>query len=116
MVAKSTNSQSSAAGAAPAWNAGIGGVPAGFQQIPATTLANATKLTLPSGGATLALITVEGSGATVRYRDDGTAPDGTHGILIPSGVWPPFVYSADLTALQFIAGAGSPILNVAFYK
>jgi hypothetical protein len=29
--------------------------------------------------------------------------------------WPPFRYTGDLTALQFIVAAGSPKLNVAYY-
>jgi hypothetical protein len=118
MVATPTNSQTSAAGAIPTWQCGIGGVPvaAGFQQISAATLASAQTLTVPAG-ANLAVISVEGTAGTgngVRWRDDGTAPTSTVGILIPPGNT--LVYSAAINAIQFIEAGGSSLINVSYYQ
>ena len=97
--------------------------PLGYQQISATTLGSATNLS-PPANATFALIEVEGVAGTdsVRWRDDGTAPTSTVGMLVDatnaSTTSPqpaPFQYSGDLTKIQFIKAAGSPILNVSFY-
>ncbi len=46
-------------------------VPLGYQQITGAPMTAGTGLTVPAG-ATMALISV--SGATMRWRDDGTAP------------------------------------------
>jgi hypothetical protein len=104
-------------------SAPYGAQPLGYQQI--TSFSSATSLTVPNGGTptapTFALINVEGTPGTdtVRWRDDGTAPTTSVGMLVNgtgSSSWPPFRYSGDLTAIQFIAAAGSPKLNVAYYR
>jgi len=87
-------------------------VPLGYQQISASTLASATKLTVPAG-ANLALIRTEA--ASVRWRDDGTPPTASVGMII-TDTDPVFEYSGDLSAIEFIALSGSPILNVSYYK
>ena len=53
--------------------------------------------------------------ASVRYRDDGAAPTASIGSLIVSGT-NPMLYTSALSALQFIAASGSPLLDVAFYR
>jgi hypothetical protein len=87
-------------------------VPVGFQQIGASTLAAATKLTVPAG-ADLAIIRTET--ANVRWRDDGTTPTSSVGMLMAS-TDPVFEYSGTLSAIQFIAVSGNPVLDVAFYR
>ena len=82
----------------------------GYQQISAATLATVQNLTVPAG-AKMAYIVAEAS--SVRWRDDGTAPTATIGMLIPSGG--DIVYSSALGNVQFIAATGSPILNVSYY-
>jgi hypothetical protein len=82
--------------------------PLGYQQI--TSLASAANLT-PPAGATAALITVET--ASVRWRDDGTAPTTSLGMLLTAGQ--SFTYYGNLSAIQFIAVSGSPTVNVAYY-
>lgn len=85
----------------------------GYQQILAATLVSATNLTVPAaGGAVWALICAETAG--VRWRDDGTAPTATVGQLLTAGQC--FQYAGPLTAIQFIAQSGSPILDVSFYR
>lgn len=82
--------------------------PLGYQQI--TSLGTAANLT-PPAGATAALITVETAG--VRWRDDGTAP--TTSIGMPLSAGQSFTYYGSLSAIQFIAQSGSPVLDVAYY-
>jgi hypothetical protein len=81
----------------------------------ATTSSSAS---LTSGGippgATMAVLQAET--ANVRYRDDGGAPTSGIGSLVVNGAFPPILYTGTLTALQFIAASGSPLLDVAFYR
>jgi hypothetical protein len=89
-------------------------VPLGYQQIGSGALASASPLSVPATANT-ALISIDGSSSGVRWRDDGTPPSSSQGILIDSGS-APFLYSGDLGAIQFITAAGGPVLNVAYYK
>ena len=86
--------------------------PLGYQQLTATQLSSAQGLT-PPAGAEVALISVEV--AAVRWRDDGTPPTSSVGMILPNGL-APFEYSGRLSAIQFIAATGSPLVNVAYYK
>lgn len=83
--------------------------PKGYQQI--TALSGAQSLTVPAG-ATFAVISAEG--ANVRWRDDGTAPTASVGMLIYYGQ-PAVTFSGDLSVLQFIQTATGGILNVSYY-
>lgn len=56
---------------------------------------------------------IESDTAAVRYRDDGGAPTTSIGLTISANA--PFLYTGSLSALQFIAVSGSPVLNIAFY-
>lgn len=87
-------------------------VPLGYQQIGSSTLASATKLTVPAG-ANFALIRVET--ADVRWRDDGTDPTTSAGMIM-TDTDPLFAYSGTLSKLSFIAASGSPVLNVSYYR
>jgi hypothetical protein len=90
--------------------------PMGFAQILMTSNPQtfaAAGVTVPTG-ARLAVMTVDS--ANIRYRDDGAAPTASIGIQLSSSATQPYEYSGDLTAVQFIAVSGSPLLNVAFYK
>ena len=80
----------------------------GFQQI--TSLASSTALTVP-GGATLAVIQAEG--ADVRWRDDGTAPTATVGMLLPAGA--ELRYTGALAALRLIQASAGATVNVSYY-
>ena len=87
--------------------------PLGYQQITAGTLASATPLTVPAG-ATIAV--VESEAASVRWRDDGTAPTATVGmILAPNNVLT-LSGAAELAAVQFILLSGSPLVDISYYK
>lgn len=83
--------------------------PLGFESI--TDLSGAAGLTVPAG-ANLALI--DAVGQNVRWRDDGTAPTTTVGMLLLKDT--PFEYSGDLSAIQFIEVTSGADLNVSYYK
>lgn len=82
--------------------------PKGYEQV--TSLSSAAGLTVPSG-ATVALIHAEDQ--NVRWRDDGTDPTTTVGMLQIAGSerW----YVGDLSAIKFIEVASSAKLNVSYY-
>lgn len=97
-------------------------VPIGFCQI--TSLGSAVALVTASCatgsvplGATIAEICVETAG--VRYRDDGVAPTTSVGIPVEPSATSPLCYAyaiIPMTAVQFIAISGSPVIDVSFYK
>lgn len=84
--------------------------PKGYQQIAASTLANATTLTVPDG-ARYALIVPEQAG--VRYRDDGTSPTSTVGMPMAAGdsLW----YTGRLQSISFIRTDTTTVLNILYY-
>lgn len=83
--------------------------PKGFQQI--TSLSSATNLTVPAG-ASIAVIMCDTQ--NVRWRDDGTAPTASVGMLLRT-TDEPLVYQGDLDAIEFIQVTGSAVLNVSYY-
>lgn len=83
--------------------------PTGYQQI--TSLSTVQVLTVPSGSQ-LALLQSETQ--NVRWRDDGTAPGTTVGMLLATGI--PLLYNGDLSALKFKETTASGVLNVSYYK
>lgn len=83
-------------------------VPLGFQQI---TVSGATGLTVPAK-AQVVIISVDT--ANVRWRDDGVAPTAAIGIQIAAAA-APYEYWGNLSAIQFFAVSGSPVLNVSYY-
>jgi hypothetical protein len=89
--------------------------PLGFGQL--TLTSTAVLLSTVQGGipngARLAVLTVETN--DLRWRDDGTAPTATVGMLIVHGNYPPFEYHSDLSKLQLIAVSGSPVVDISFY-
>ena len=87
--------------------------PLGYQQI--TSLSSATGLTVPTsatiGNPVLALISCEDQ--NVRWRDDGTNPTTTVGMLLTAGS--ELAYSGDLGAIKFIEVTASAELNISYY-
>lgn len=89
--------------------------PLGFQTFNSTALASAVSLTAPAT-ANVALMSVNGSGAGVNWRDDGTAPTGSIGMTILATAPVPFEYYGNLSSIEIITEAGTPTLNVSYYK
>ena len=90
--------------------------PRGHQQM-TSTLSSAVGLTVPAADtnattARLALIRCETT--SVRWRDDGTNPTSSVGMLLDVGesLW----YNGDLQAIKFIRTAASAVLDVAYYS
>lgn len=84
--------------------------PLGYAQL--TSLSAATALSSIPAGATRAVLQAEGQ--NVRWRDDGTNPSSTAGMLIFAGQL--FEYTGALAAIKFIEVAAGGKLNVSYYK
>lgn len=82
--------------------------PLGHEQV--TGLSAVKGLTVPSGAQRALLIC---TAQNVRWRDDGTNPDGTTGIQLPKNTL--FWYEGDLSAIKFIEEAASAVLEVSYY-
>jgi hypothetical protein len=89
-----------------------GSTPLGYQQL-TTALSAAVGLTVPAG-ATSAVVQAEAS--DVRWRDDGTNPTPTVGMLLPASQPATFTGAAELAALKFIAATSGSILNVSYFR
>ena len=87
-------------------------VPTGFCQFTASTAA--TLATSCSGipAKSLVAVIVDETQST-RWRDDGTAPTTSVGMLLSVGST--LTYQGDLTKIQFVAVSGSPVMDVSFY-
>jgi len=77
-----------------------------------TTISAATALPTIPAGASLVLLQV--TGQDVRWRDDGTDPTASIGMILNADA-DPYPYSGDLSAIRFIETAASAVLNVAYY-
>lgn len=84
--------------------------PLGYQQV--TGLTTAKALTVPAG-ASRALIYAEAQ--NVRWRDDGTDPIATVGMLLLTTTGP-LEYKGDLAAIKFIEATATAKLNVVYYS
>lgn len=82
----------------------------GYQQI--TVLTSAVGLTtIPKGSETVLL---QCTGQNVRYRDDGTNPTGTVGMVLVANTMYEFTV-AQAPAMRFIETAATAVLNYSFY-
>jgi hypothetical protein len=83
--------------------------PKGYQQLTLTTN-TATGLTVPSP-ARFASIVVETQ--DVRFRDDGTDPTASVGMIIEAGgsLW----YNGNINAIKFIEVASGAVVNICYY-
>lgn len=85
--------------------------PKGYQQI--TDVSSAVGLTVPKGAQFAKLQAETGD---IRWRDDGTSPTGTAGMLLVAGAAPE-MYIGDLSALEFVDdGTSVATLNVTYYS
>lgn len=83
--------------------------PLGYQQI--GTLTSSVGLTSIPQNARFALI--QCTGQDVRWRDDGTAPTASVGMMLTVGT--SLIYNGDLKAIRFIQTSATALLNYAFY-
>lgn len=80
----------------------------GYQQI--TSLSAAAALTVPTG-ATVALIQAETK--DIRWRDDGTNPTSSVGMVLAAGT--SVFFTGSLSAFRAIETAASAKLNISYY-
>lgn len=83
--------------------------PLGYERI--TSLSAAAALTVPAGAR---YAWVQAETQNVRWRDDGTNPTSTQGMLLSKdsdGFW----YTSHLAAVRFIEVSPSAVLNVSYY-
>lgn len=85
-------------------------VPLGYSRI--SSLSAAAALTSIPAGTTVALIQAEGR--DVRWRDDGTNPTTSTGVLLAAGAG--FWYRGTFAAIRFIEVAAGGLLNVSYYQ
>lgn len=85
----------------------------GYEQL--TSLSGSSSLTVPtsSGGQKANVALLIGETQSIRWRDDGTAPTASVGMLLAAGQ--PFLYDGDLTKIRFIEATASAKLNVSYY-
>lgn len=83
-------------------------VPNGYQQV--TSLSAAAALTVPKNTV---LTVIQAETRDVRWRDDGTNPTASVGMILFAG--DTFFYNGDASALRFIEAAASAKLNVSYY-
>ena len=84
--------------------------PAGYVQL--TSLASAVGLGTIPDGVTLAVIQSETQ--NVRYRDDGTNPSASVGMILVAGDI--LYYTGVMSSIKFIQVAASAKLNITYYK
>jgi hypothetical protein len=80
----------------------------GYQQL--TSLASATAMTVPTG-ATVALIQAESQ--SIRWRDDGTNPTTSAGMVIAAGET--VFFTGSLSGFRAIEVSASAKLNISYY-
>jgi hypothetical protein len=81
----------------------------GFQNIGVTT---AQALTVPTG-ATHALLTVDTGGGNIRFREDGTNPTTSIGLLVQAGA---AVELTNLANIRIVSTTGTTTVNVSYRK
>ena len=85
--------------------------PTGYQQVLNATLQSAAGLAPP---AKTCYAMIQANGGAVRWRDDGTNPTATIGMLLPAGG--ELDCTTNLNAIKFIAASGTPVLDINYYQ
>lgn len=89
----------------------------GYQQL--TGVATSTALTIPTsiGGNSCKpnAVLLQAETQALRYRDDGTAPTATVGMILQTGQ-APFYYDGDLNLFRVIQSTAGAILNVIYLE
>lgn len=83
--------------------------PLGYAQVTAT----GSAFSLPSIPANASYAMIQAEAQNLRWRDDGTAPNATVGMLLPAGA--ELEYNGNLAKLQLIAATAGAICDIAYY-
>lgn len=86
-------------------------VPMGYEKLDPTAVVGITAAL--AGKGNLALIQCET--ANVRFRDDGSNPTATDGILLLAGA-NYYEYRGDLSAIRFLEVAINAVVHVSVYR
>lgn len=87
----------------------LGGVPLGFVNV--TGLSTVKGITAPAGTVTVVIVA---ESQDVRWRDDGTNPTASVGMLLAAGA--EMTYTGDISKLKFIETTASATLDVSCYN
>jgi hypothetical protein len=87
--------------------------PLGYQQITVTTAIGFTVPAVIPGQPIRRAIVQNNTTGTVRWRDDGTPPTASIGMVL--GANQELDYGGEMTKIQFIVSTGSPILDISYY-
>lgn len=82
--------------------------PLGYQQL--TTLSSAAALTVPTGTK---YILMQAQDKDVRYRDDGTDPSATVGMIMVANTV--YAYTGNFATIKFFETSATAKLNVLYY-
>lgn len=91
--------------------------PLGYQQLTNAVLQASVGLTiptLPAGSPGPGFLVIQCQAGAVRWRDDGSAPTSTVGMLIQSGG--ELTYVGEVRAIRFITSSGTPICDASIYE
>lgn len=88
-------------------------IPNGYQQI--TSLSSATSPTVPAGTKTMI---IQAESQSVRWRDDGTSPTASVGMVITPDSYLVYnaVHAGTGFVIKFIEVTASAKLNISYYK
>lgn len=87
--------------------------PTGYVQL--TSLASSTGFTTAQIPARSKRVLLQAEGQNIRFRDAGTDPTASVGMILYAGATP-FEYVGDITTIKFIETTTSAKLNAAFYE
>lgn len=85
----------------------------GYTQVLAAATTTAFNLTIPVGGLKPTMVRLQAETQALRYRDDGTDPTASVGMLIPVGA--ALEYTGDLNNLRLINAVAGAICNYSLY-
>lgn len=87
--------------------------PVGYVQL--TSLSSATAFSSTQIPARAKRVLLQAESQNIRFRDDGTSPTASVGMILYAGATP-FEYVGDVEAIKFIETTTSAKLNAAFYE
>lgn len=87
--------------------------PTGHVQL--TSLATAVAFSAAQIPARSKRVLLQAETQNIRFRDDGTSPTASVGMILLAGATP-FEYVGDISTIQFIQVTTSAKLNAAFYE
>lgn len=86
--------------------------PLGYVQL--TSLSTATSFSSTQIPAYSSFVMLQANTQNIRWRDDGTAPTASVGMVLVAGA-APLIYSGSIAALQFIYVTSGATLEASFY-